>query len=88
MKLQATRLQITNTELTALSIALSMWIEGNKDITKDRFKALKELDFKLMTMVKDNTNTHYNISVKGSGDSIYKFEDFAIDNMINKLLKE
>ena len=28
------------------------------------------------------------ISVKGSGDSIYKFEDFAIDNMINKLLKE
>ena len=85
MKLQATRLQITTTELTALSIALGQWLKRNKNTTKGRFKTLKELDFKLLTMAKNCTNTHYDINIEGSGESIFTFQDFEIDNMFDKL---
>ncbi len=85
MKLQATRLQLTITELTALSIALGHWLKRNKNTTKGRFKTLKELDFKLLTMAKDCTNTHYNINIEGSEESIFTFQDFEIDDMFNKL---
>ena len=82
MKLSASTKKIKNSELVALSLALSQFNKKfNSDWNKELHKNLISLEDTLFTLVKSNTNTHYNIRIEGVEDRIITEEDREFDKM-------